>query len=228
MENNNFVKYKDLLTIKEFDEEANKDGFVFLPLEDEFVVGIYKKGRNMLEYSKQVPVRNNVYLKLIEVAKNAKKINSNYKMVVVYGYRDLNKQIKYFNEIYEESKDMFDNQLDLYEYIHEKIAVPEVSGHPTGGAVDILIYDSEKEEYLDYGSEILDYSSNECYYHNDRISKEAMKNREVLRKLMMDEGFAPYDGEWWHFSYGDKEWAFYYKKGKALYNQIIKEEVFKN
>ena len=92
MENNNFVKYKDLLTIKEYDEETNKDSFVFLPLEDEYVVGIYKKGRNMLEYSKHVPVRKKVYLKLIEVAKKAKQINPNYKMVVVYGYRDMKKQ----------------------------------------------------------------------------------------------------------------------------------------
>ncbi len=131
MENNNFVKYKDLLTIKEYDEEMNKEEFVFLPLEHELVVGIYKNNRNMLEYGRQVPVRKTVYEKLIEVAKKVKKINENYKLVVVYGYRDMKKQVKYFNEIYEESKDMFDNELDLLEYIHEKIAVPEVSGHPT-------------------------------------------------------------------------------------------------
>lgn len=33
MENNSFVKYKDLLTIKEYDKEKNKEEFVFLPLE---------------------------------------------------------------------------------------------------------------------------------------------------------------------------------------------------
>ena len=50
MENNSFVKYKDLLTIKEYDKEKNKEKFVFLPLEHELVVGIYKNNRNMLEY----------------------------------------------------------------------------------------------------------------------------------------------------------------------------------
>ena len=44
---------------------------------------------------------------------------------------------------------------------------------------------------------------------------------------MMKEACAPYDGEWWHFSYGDKEWAFYYKKEEALYDQIDAEKVFK-
>lgn len=36
---------------------------------------------------------------------------------------------------------------------------------------------------------------------------------------MMLYGFAPYDGEWWHFSFGDKEWAFYYKKEATLFEQ---------
>ena len=116
----------------------------------------------------------------------------------------------------------------MYEYVHEKIAVPLVSGHPTGGAVDTAIYDNKENKILNFGSEILDYSTTQCYYENENISKEAKENRELLRKSMMEEGFAPYDGEWWHFSYGDKEWAFYYNKKKALYNQVDSSRVFKN
>jgi hypothetical protein len=48
-----------------------------------------------------------------------------------------------------------------------------------------------------------------------------------LSPIMTKEGFAPYDGEWWHFSYGDKEWAFYYKQDKALYNQVSSTIVYK-
>ena len=50
----------------------------------------------------------------------------------------------------------------------------------------------------------------------------------MLREYMIKEGFAPYDGEWWHFSYGDKEWAFYYDKEKALYNQVDSSRIFTN
>ena len=114
----------------------------------------------------------------------------------------------------------------MYEYIHEKIAVPIVSGHPTGGAVDAAIYDANQNKILDFGSEILDYSTTMCYYETDNISEEAKKNRKLLRKMMMSEGFAPYDGEWWHFSYGDKEWAFYYDKEKSLYNQVEASRIF--
>lgn len=226
MANNHFVKYEDLLTIEEFDEKTDMEEFVLIPLEDEYVIGQYQARRNMLEYGHQIAVRKSVYEKLRKVAKELKTINSNYKIIVVYGFRDMKKQEKYFNEILEEVKDKFSDTMEMYEYIHEKIAVPLVSGHPTGGAVDAAIYDESKKQILDFGSEILDYSTTMCYYENDNISAEAKENRQLLRKVMMNEGFAPYDGEWWHFSYGDKEWAFYYDKEKALYNQVEASRIF--
>jgi D-alanyl-D-alanine dipeptidase len=36
----------------------------------------------------------------------------------------------------------------------------------------------------------------------------------------MRQGLAPFDGEWWHFSYGDREWAKYYEEeAAAIYDQ---------
>ena len=216
MENNYFVKYKDLLTIEEYDEETNKEKFVLLPLEDDYVIGKHQKRINMIEYGNQIAVRKSVYERLIKAAKNLKNINNDFK------------QEQYFNEIFEEVKDKFEDEMEMYEYIHEKIAVPIVSGHPTGGAVDVAIYDAKKDEIIDFGSEIVDYSTTMCYYQNENLSEKAKSNRKLLRKMMMKEGFAPYDGEWWHFSYGDKEWAFYYNKKKALYNQVEANRVFDN
>ncbi len=220
MLNNNFVKYRDLLTISDYDKETNKEKFMLIPLEDEYVFGEYKKGMDMLEYGRQIPVRKTVYNKLIKVSEKLKIINKSYKILVVYGFREIKKQEMYFNEILKNIKNEFEDEMDLYEYIHEKIAVPSVAGHPTGGAIDVAIYDDVSKSILDFGTEILDYTSDKCYYRNENISEDATKNRELLRKLMIEEEFAPYDGEWWHFSYGDKEWAFYYNKDKALYNQI--------
>lgn len=226
--NNDFVKYKDLLTIKEYDKETDKEKFTLIPLEDQYVISRYQKTRNMLEYGREIAVRKSVHERLIRVAKDLQKINQNYKLIIAYGFRNMVKQEKYFNEILEEVKDKFDDEMEMYEYIHEKIAVPSVSGHPTGGAVDAVIYDSKERKMLDFGCEILDYSTTKCYYINDEISEEAKKNRKMLRDAMLQEKFAPYDGEWWHFSYGDKEWAFYYKKKKALYNQVEASRIFNN
>lgn len=100
--------------------------------------------------------------------------------------------------------------------MHEKIAVPEVACHPTGGAVDVTIYDIENQKELDFGSKIHDFSSDICYTFYKNISDDEKENRMLLRRLMLNEGFAPYDGEWWHFSYGDREWAFYYKKRRIF------------
>ena len=49
LKKNNFVKYIDLLTIKEVDEEFNKEKFVYLPINDELVIGRYEESRNMVE-----------------------------------------------------------------------------------------------------------------------------------------------------------------------------------
>ena len=227
MTNNYFVKYKDLLTINDYDKDTNKEEFVLIPLSDDFVFGKYVKGMDMMEYGEQIPVRKTVYRKLINISKKLKQINRKYSLMVVYGYREMKKQEQYFYRILEEEKDRFDNEIELYEYIHEKVAVPSVSGHPTGGAVDIAIYNEETDRILDFGTEILDFSTNKCYYNNESISIDAIKNRKLLRNLMLEEGFAPYDGEWWHFSFGDREWAFYYKKDKALFNQINDYELLK-
>lgn len=224
--NNNFVKYRDLLTIKEYDEEANKEEFVYLPLKNELVIGQYQNSRNMLEYGKKIAVRKTVYEKLKQASKELKQYNNNYKLIVVFGFRDMRLQEKYFYQIYDKVKNNFANKMEMYEYIHEKIAVPEVAGHPTGGAVDVAIYDDETKKIIDFGSEILDWDTIKCYYFCPEISKSEINNRKLLRKVMLNQGFAPYDGEWWHFSYGDKEWAFYYKKSKALYNQMNADDVF--
>jgi D-alanyl-D-alanine dipeptidase len=108
----------------------------------------------------------------------------------------------------------------LYEEVHRYIAVPSVAGHPTGGAIDVLLVDLNKKLFLDFGSKIYDFSEKKCYIFNPRITSTGKKNRLLLREIMLRNKFAPFDGEWWHFSYGDKEWAFYYKKNNAIYNQV--------
>ena len=101
--------------------------------------------------------------------------------------------------------------------------MPEVAGHPTGGAVDIRIIDANGKP-LDMGTDIHDFVKN-SYVHTPFISKEAWHNRQLLRLCMLTAGFAPYDGEWWHFSYGDREWARYYGKLDAIYDQIVFQSV---
>ncbi len=101
------------------------------------------------------------------------------------------------------------------------IASPDVAGHPTGGAVDVHLNGPDGEP-LDFGTRIWDFSR-DSYTFSPFISRDAWLNRQMLRAVMMQAGFAPFDGEWWHFSYGDKEWARYYDQPYALFGQVEQE-----
>ena len=222
----NFVKYQDLITVKELDKDTCNEEFVKIPESGNKVIGRYITSLNEKEYSEIIRVRKTVLEMLNKVDTLLKEINSNYQILVVYGYRSMDKQVKFFNEEINKYKNDFDNELDLYEFVHEKIAVPTVAGHPTGGAVDVVIYDMNKKEIIDFGTKVHDYDDCKSYIYYDNISSNAKDNRMLLRKIMMQVGFAPYDGEWWHFSYGDREWAYYYKKDKYLYSQVEKDIVY--
>ena len=52
------------------------------------------------------------------------------------------------------------------------------------------------------------------------ITEEQRENRLLLRRVMKEQDFAPFDGEWWHFSHGDREWAALSAAPLAKYQQI--------
>jgi D-alanyl-D-alanine dipeptidase len=107
-----------------------------------------------------------------------------------------------------------------YNPTHNFVAVPSVAGHPTGGAVDATIVDAQGKE-LDMGTKIGDFSDPEkIKTFSKKISKKQLKNRLLLHEVMVKEGFAPFYGEWWHFSYGDREWACFYGKKRSIYSPI--------
>lgn len=221
-----FVRYQDLININEVNKVTMNQKFVSIPTTSKKVIGRYVTDLNELEYSPVIRIRKQV-LKRLNIADSLlKEVNSNYQLMVVYGYRAMEKQVKYFNEELNKYKKDFKDKLELYEFVHEKIAVPEVSGHPTGGAVDVVIYDMNKEEIIDFGTKVHDFDDFKSYVYYSKIREYQHNNRILLRKIMMKAGFAPYDGEWWHFSYGDKEWAYYYNKNKFLYPQVNKEDVY--
>ena len=219
------VSYKNLLPIPVKD---NKEYFAVL--DSVTLPNGYTPTMDDMENvtGKQIKIRVSIFEKLKLAQKKLKEINPNYTLYVTYGYRSLEVQTKKFLEQLQiTAKNYFPDPIDLYEEVHRFIAVPTVAGHPTGGAIDIVIKNEKTNESLDFGSIQYDYSTKDCYVFADHISQKAKANRLLLRKLLMKVGFAPFDGEWWHFSYGDKEWAYYYKKEFAIYDQIMYEDLDK-
>ncbi|MDE2079351.1 MAG: D-alanyl-D-alanine carboxypeptidase family protein [Patescibacteria group bacterium] len=221
-----FVTYAD---VKNMEVRESGERFVTLPqtlTEAYGAVGRYGKLTNMQDAFPLVPVRMEVKERLDRADRMLKQINSELQLVVAYGYRSMEIQEKYFTEQkqkYIEENGPTDEEM-LNEIIHRMVAVPEAAGHPTGGAVDVYIANRETGQPLNFGTEIFTFGK-DTYARSPFISEEAQKNRAVLRAVLMQEGFAPYDGEWWHFSFGDKEWAAYYREPCARYEQKRENEV---
>jgi zinc D-Ala-D-Ala dipeptidase len=186
---------------------------------------------DMIPYvGKTMFVRKSVASKLMDASRFLQEILPQAKLKIAYGYRKPAIQKKYFESVYARLRKLFllPYVLDgwnitwpwldrcIRNWAHLFAAYPLVAGHPTGGAVDITI------EQLDMGGTVDDFMSGMCVLptYSPTITSIQRKNREVLRTVMLKAGFAPFDGEWWHFSYGDKEWAAIYQQPYALYDQI--------
>ena len=89
--------------------------------------------------------------------------------------------------------------------------------HNYGMAVDITLCNA-KGDTLDMGTKI-DYMGKAAHIDNEaalvksgRISRQALKNRQLLREVMRYAGFKPLRTEWWHFNYISRATAKKYYK----------------
>lgn len=82
--------------------------------------------------------------------------------------------------------------------------------HSTGSAIDVTLV-SETDRDVDFGSPVDEVSVRS---YPDRFAdatslaeQEFHRHRLLLRQSMLAAGFAPHPREWWHFSLGDRLWA---------------------
>lgn len=81
--------------------------------------------------------------------------------------------------------------------------------HATGGAVDLTL--CRNGVPLDMGTDFDDLTSRartDALEHSlSPADKEARQNRRILYHLMTEAGLVNYDCEWWHYAYGERQWA---------------------
>lgn len=200
---------------------ANKEPLIDVRHYDSSIITRYEK-KDMLRYAgERIYVREMVARKLMAANKTLAK-KGKFRFKVIYGYRHPEVQKKYFEQrrriLHRSHPSLNDKELDIL--THNFIAVPSVAGHPTGGAIDITIVDEFGND-LDMGTKIADFKDTEkIKTFTKLISNKQKKNRLLLHDILIKEGFAPFYGEWWHFSYGDREWACFYKKKKSIYSPL--------
>lgn len=219
MKNNTILTYDDVRAIRSGDSDEK---LMNVRDYDNSITAQYEKFDMVAYTGLEILVRETVAKKLAIVNRRLKN-KYDLALKVVYGYRALEVQENYFNARRAKLR-IANPELSPEELValtHNFVAAPEVAGHVTGGAVDITLVDSGGVA-CDMGTRVADFAD------EDRIktfAAEITANQRRLRQILLDEmvsvGFAPFLGEWWHFSYGDKEWAAYYQKPSALYGPLF-------
>ena len=169
----------------------------------------------------EVWLRKSVFEALVNAAES---LNENLRLVILDGWRSFELQSYLYNTLFERIKAQGFNDDEANERTSIYVAYPSkenhnVSAHLTGGAVDVTIAAVEGE-YLVMGGEFddTDEHSRTDYYDSyfresdgtlRKITHEELscRNRRTLFEAMTGAGFTNYEAEWWHYDYGDRNWA---------------------
>jgi D-alanyl-D-alanine dipeptidase len=217
MNNPKILGYKDLVNVATHD---NSEPLVDVRTYDSTIIAQYDK-HDMQEYTGNIIlVRDTLAQKLARVNAALVTVHSAH-LKVVYGYRHPKIQEQYFAARKVALKKRNPNLTEdaLNELTHNFVAVPSIAGHPAGAAVDVTIMQERGSKY-DMGTAIADYSAPRKIqtFASGLTTKQA--THRILHDFMIKEGFAPFYGEWWHFSFGDREWTVFYSKDSTLYDTI--------
>ena len=136
------------------------------------------------------------------------------------GYRPLSKQKEYFIHKYRELRAQL-SPSEAYQEASKYVSpfIENIPVHCTGGAIDISLFKIDHPAYLlDLGKFGTLWGPNEqSHSFCETISTKQEEHRVLLFEAAKTANLVNYGYEWWHFSYGDKAWAYIKKKANAIY-----------
>lgn len=171
-------------------------------------------------------MRKTVYEKLLQAQAL---LSKGIRFCLYEGYRSLTLQNTLFHNRYTNiskhypnwsQEQIFNETTKLVSPVVNLDGSQNVPPHSTGGAIDIYLID-EKGQPLDMGIHPKDWMKNEdgsiSQTNSPLISPEAKANREIMNKALEAVGFVNYPTEYWHWSYGDRYWAYQLGHSHAIY-----------
>ena len=168
------------------------------------------------EYSK---IRQGVYLKLLKMLEI---LPENVGIAYFEGYRPLSKQKEYFDKKFKEILAQVKDKELAYQETSKLLSpfINNVPTHATGAAIDIALFEinDSKPQLIDMGKFDVIFGPNdqqETFSENISISQKM--NRLMMLLAAAKAGLVNYGYEWWHYSFGDKAWAYVKKQKQALY-----------
>lgn len=181
---------------------------------------------NNYDYTK---IRKSVYDKLVVAQKS---LPHDLKFCLYEGYRSLGLQGTLFEDRYSLLKQKHPHW-DHVQLFHEtaKLVSPVINlngshnipPHSTGAAIDIYLINNH-QQIVDMGIKVEDWMQDVdgslSKTHSAKISGLAQHHREIMSSALIKIGFVNYPGEYWHWSYGDRYWAYHVGEKKALYGTV--------
>ncbi|KTC72582.1 D-alanyl-D-alanine dipeptidase [Legionella birminghamensis] len=147
-------------------------------------------------------------------------------------YRSLDLQKALFDERYFQllqlypdwpHEERFNETMKLISPVINLDGSKNVPPHGTGAAIDVYLLDQHGET-IDMGIHPKDWMTDTDAHisttHSQSISAEARRNRGIMSKALLAAGFANYPTEYWHWSYGDRYWAFMTGHSQACYGCV--------
>jgi D-alanyl-D-alanine dipeptidase len=162
------------------------------------------------------------------LARAAQVLFPHYYLVAFDAYRPIEYQRVRYQQVYQAIKQRHSSEPEdiVQRLVYEVIFPPDEdpqhpSPHTTGGAVDVTIATSDGI-LVDLGSTYDVYDETERTRHLTNapcITEVQRANRMTLLRAMVESGFCNYPGEWWHYMYGDREYAAYESLPHAIYGR---------
>lgn len=184
------------------------------------------EGGMYADYIVDHPEYDGIYVRselLPRVELAAKSLPNPYQLVVRAGHRPSAVQRRLLKECAAEYKTDHPGVSDeeALEHARDFVSDPDLTlpPHVCGAAVDVEIRDISTGKYLDFGTALNDDNEKSFLYYPS-LTEEQKANRLMLTKAMLGAGLASCMTEWWHFSYGDQLWAFFYGEKNSLYSPI--------
>jgi len=207
--------------------EENSEELIDIIDQSDILFGPSPEIPDNTDYTK---MRKTVYLKLLEAQKN---LPLGFKLCLYEGYRSLDLQKKLFEDRYNlvnsnnptmEHNEIFWETAKLVSPVTNLDGSRNIPPHSTGAAIDVYLVDSNGE-IIDMGIRAADWmqdiDGSISKTNSSIISLTAKHNRQIMSDALTKAGFVNYLGEYWHWSYGDRYWAYFSQKSKAIYGTIL-------
>jgi D-alanyl-D-alanine dipeptidase len=178
---------------------------------------------NHQEYSK---VRRGLYEKLLIMLDALPK-----EIGIAYfeGLRPLAIQKQYFDKKLKETLLTIKDKQQAYQETAKLVSpfINNIPVHCTGAAIDIMLFRIVDNSYelLDMGQfGVISGENKQQENFSKNINAQQRTNRLTLLKAATQAGLVNYGYEWWHYSFGDKAWAYVKGKKHAIYGLAVQKD----